>query len=227
MRFRAFGQERKRQQSEAVLLRDKNKTENMKNVPFLSLGFVITGLVFMMAPSDYFPAYYHQELIGIVSLLTPILLGLPRWTLPIETESQKRLVAKMERNILVILLLGGAGELGLFQLYRYGLEYDKLLHFVIPWIMTASFSIIAQTWWHFPRRKALLFSAILVFGSGIVWECLEAVSDILFGTAVWGVYGNHIPEDTLKDILYNGLGIAFGSFLPNLFEQNKATTGGR
>jgi hypothetical protein len=39
---------------------------------------------------------------------------------------------------------------------------------------------------------------------------LEATSDTIFGTKVWGVYGGFIARDTLWDIYFDAFGILAG-----------------
>ena len=57
----------------------------------------------------------------------------------------------------------------------------------------------------------IVFSGTFV--AGLVWELFEAVSDALFQTKEWGVYGEYIVSDTYRDILFNTLGTIMGIML--------------
>lgn len=103
-----------------------------------------------------------------------------------------------------------AGELGLYQLYRYGFQYDKFAHFVVSMLFAFILGEALKEWTRFPSRKIVWLVILIMFGSGILWEIFEAASDYLFKTQEWGVYGNYLAWDTVADIGFNTLGALAG-----------------
>ncbi len=179
---------------------------------WLSAGlFLLTGTVLLLAPAEQLPDFYHRIFMAGMLFLSPLLVWLPRLLLGKNVTIRKEvLVTRMQSAIAFALLLNNGGELGLFQLYRYGFEYDKFTHFLVPMLFAFILAESLHAWERFPTTKILWATALIIFSAGILWEGLEFGSDILFHTAEWGVYGAGVVSDTIKDILFNIIGIVAG-----------------
>jgi uncharacterized membrane protein YjdF len=116
----------------------------------------------------------------------------------------------MRSVIAFSLIVNFAGELGLFQLYRYGFEYDKFAHFIVSMLFAFILSESLREWEHLPLQKIIWLTLVTVFSFGILWEVFEATSDFLFKTQEWGVYGKYLALDTYRDIGFNTLGALAG-----------------
>lgn len=177
---------------------------------FSSIALVIVGLVLLFGPRHWFPNFYSPVFMGIIALISPFLIYLPKFILKKSTPQKRNLILEMRSVIAFSLLINFAGELGLFQLYKYGFEYDKFAHFIVSMTFAFILGESLREWGQLHSRKLVLVVFLIVFGSGIVWEIFEAASDYLFKTQEWGVYGNHLALDTYKDMIFNTLGALAG-----------------
>ncbi len=177
---------------------------------FSSVLLVLTGLILLIAPSEWFPNFYSPVFMGIIALISPILIYLPKFILTRSNPQKRKLILEMRSIIAFALLVNFAGELGLFQLYKYGFEYDKFSHFIVCMAFAFILGESLREWEHLHAKKLVVIVFLIVFGSGIVWEIFEASSDFLFKTQEWGVYGEHLVLDSYKDLLFNSLGALAG-----------------
>lgn len=174
---------------------------------------ILLGLFLILAPEPWFPDFYHPLYFGIIILLSPFLVALPQFILRSNSLRQKILLRRAKAIIACSLLVNIGGELGLYQLYRFGFEYDKFAHFLVLMFFSYVLAEILLEWRGFSALKNILFVLVSLFVAGIVWEAWEAFSDIFFGTHEWGVYGDYLIPDTIKDIIFNTLGILAGLLL--------------
>jgi hypothetical protein len=177
---------------------------------FSSTLLVLIGLFLLVAPSEWFPDFYNPIFMGVLALISPILIYLPRFILTRSTPQKRKLILDMRSIIAFALLVNFAGELGLFQLYRYGFEYDKFAHFIVCMAFAFILGESLREWEHLHAKKLVVIVFLVVFASGVVWEGLEASSDFLFKTQEWGVYGEHLVLDSYKDLVFNSLGAIAG-----------------
>ena len=177
---------------------------------FSSIILVIVGLILLLGSKDWFPGFYNSVFMGIVAIVSPFLIYLPKFILTRSTPQKRNLVLEMRSVIAFALLVNFAGELGLFQLYKYGFEYDKFAHFIVSMMFAFILGESLREWEHLHAKELILIVFFIVFGSGLIWELFEASSDYLFKTQEWGVYGRHVTMDTLKDIVFNTLGAIAG-----------------
>ena len=173
-------------------------------------AYIAVGLGLLLFPKEWFPSFYDPVFMGSVALASPFLVYLPKMSVNADTPEKRRTVMKIRAMIMASLIMGGIGELGLYQLYRIGFEYDKLAHFTISMLLTFMCVESLMAWKHSSFRKLLWLVAPSVLIAGILWEGLEAASDTVFGTEVWGIYGSFIARDTLWDIYFNTFGILAG-----------------
>lgn len=99
---------------------------------YTSIVLVIIGLLLLILPKEWFPDFYKPIFMGIIALLSPILIYLPKFILKKSNPQKRALILNMRFVIAFSLAINIAGELGLFQLYRYGFQYDKFAHFIVP-----------------------------------------------------------------------------------------------
>lgn len=183
---------------------------------------IAIGSVLLFVPHARFPDFYHPVYMGIASLFSVFLIHLPLSRLMRRAARKPRLILEARSAVAFSVSLNMAGELGLFQLYRFGFEYDKFAHFSVCLLFTWILCKVFVEGEYLTLRKALVFAALIVFASGILWEAIEFSSDILFGTQEWGVYGQDTLSDTVKDMLFNVLGILFGATIFTVREKQNA-----
>ncbi len=97
----------------------------------------------------------------------------------------------------LILFLNASGDLGLYELYRYGFEYDKVIHFVSPLIATLALARV------YGIRKAIT----IVISCAFAWELFEFLSDAIIKTHLFGVFRQHVWSDTAGDLAMNGAAV--------------------
>ena len=116
----------------------------------------------------------------------------------------------------VILALNASGDLGLYELYRHGFQYDKIIHFTSPLIATYA---LAQRMF---IRRAVMIVLTLALG----WELYEILADALIKTHLFGIYRHQVIKDTIMDIFMNILGItsAILIFLLRLRNHGRRTS---
>lgn len=177
---------------------------------FTSILLVLVGLVLLLGPKEWFPDFYQPIFMGVIALISPILIYLPKLILKKSTSKKRNLILEMRTVIAFSLIVNIGGELGLFQLYRYGFAYDKFAHFIVSMLFAFILGESLKAWENFSLKKLILVVLGIVFASGLVWEFFEASADFLFKTQEWGVYGDHLVRDTLTDICFNTLGAISG-----------------
>ena len=158
---------------------------NSKNFfPKIAIAFfVVTGLVLLLTDKSIWPSFYDLPYMGWAALVCALAIFL--------------MPERFKSALALILLFNASGDLGLYELYKYGFEYDKVIHFVSPLIATLA---LART---FGIRRATM----IVIAGALTWELFEYLSDLLIKTHLFGVYRHQIFRDTLMDLLMNLLGI--------------------
>lgn len=187
--------------------------EHKNFLKFSSATLVIIGLILLLGPKNWFPNFYSPVFMGVIALISPFLIYLPKFILKKSTPQKRNLIIEMRSVITFSLLVNFAGELGLFQLYKYGFEYDKFAHFIVSMAFAFILGESLREWKPLHSKKLVLAVFLIVVSSGIVWEIFEASSDYLFKTQEWGVYGKHLAMDTYKDMIFNALGTIAGMII--------------
>lgn len=183
-------------------------------ISFSCYLFLTVGIVMLLIPPSSLPDYiHHPTFLGLSSLFASLFIWLPSRLLSSNTELKKLSVIHIQASICFALIVNGAGELGLFELSRYGIPYDKIAHCVVSGLIVYILceNIFIRLRWS--RTLIIIVSTFLAFWIGIAWEIFEAISDVLFETRVWGIYGEQIVRDTITDIIFNICGIVIASLL--------------
>ena len=172
--------------------------------------YIIGGALFLTAPSDWFPSFYHMPSMGILAFASAFLIWLPRLVFKKYKESSH--FVKFQFLITIGILINGLGGLGLYRLYLVGFEYDKLAHFLTPLLLTFAFFILFKYMWGWDFKKSLFSSAILVLSLGFLWEGFEQIANLMFSESVFILGGGgSVLRDTILDVVSNILGITTAS----------------
>lgn len=169
--------------------------------------YIFAGLILLFGPKSLFPSFYKPNLMAALALVSIISIWLPSVIFRTQNEIKKRAREVLQLNIAVNLLINGAGGLGLYRLYLIGFEYDKLTHYVTPFLLVIGFYYFLRTWQDLTHKKALLFVVAGVLMAGFGWEVLEYLSDVLFDTQLLGGGSAQVARDTIFDVIANILGI--------------------
>ena len=192
--------------------------------------FTFNGLVLFFGDRTWFPDFYNPKFMAMAAFVSAFLIILPRLIYKAKGDPKKQqLLNLLEVSLIIGLGLSGLGGLGLFRLSGAGFEYDKLIHFFIPFIYTVVICCFGSQWYGWSFKKSVVLGATLIFMGGIVWEIFEFLADTLFGTQMRGYYGQYIAKDTTLDMIFNAFGIISGIFVSakfnkvihNYFERSK------
>lgn len=156
----------------------------MKLFPKLAIIFFVGScLILLLTPHSWWPSFYDLPYMGIAALVCALAIFL--------------IPEQFKISLALILLFNASGDLGLYELYRYGFEYDKVIHFVSPVIAVLALCKAM------PLRRAVL----IVIAGALAWELFEYSSDALIKTHLFGVYRQHVWSDTIMDLVMNALGV--------------------
>ncbi len=189
---------------------------------FIAAVFIIAGLILIFGKREWFPEFYRPQFMGIIAFVSALLIILPRFIFsarggsafsgkPSSEELNKQKSLNIFQAVLVAgLVLNSLGALGLFQFYKIGFEYDKLIHFVVPFLSVIAFSRFGLDWYGWSFGKSIILAAVLVILGGFLWELFEFFGDRLFKTEMSGYYGKFIIKDTVWDLAMNLFGVIGG-----------------
>lgn len=182
--------------------------------------FLIGGLVLFVGDKKWFPDFYEPKFFAVGSLISAIVIIFPAFIFHPNDQNKKESLLNFQIALSASLMLNGAGALGLFQLYKIGFEYDKLVHFAVAFIATLSLSHFLFRWYDLGFKKSIIFSFAIILFAGIVWELFEFLTDLIIGTKTFGIYGMDIERDTKLDLLFDFLGATLASLIL-FFRKNK------
>jgi len=175
----------------------------VKIFPHIAIAFfVATGFVLLLTPKTFWPSFYDLPYMGWAALVCALLI----FAAPV----------KYKFPLAVILIISGAGDLGLYELYRYGFEYDKLVHFIVPLIATLVLSR------EFGMKKTIL----IMLAGAVAWELYEYLADALIKTHLFGIYRHQIFRDTMMDLIMNGSGVIMAICLKFLSKPRSSLSSG-
>lgn len=175
--------------------------------------FGIGGIVLLLGDREWFPDFYHPRFMGVGSFVWAIIVYVPAVAFRSSSPNIKTAAQQLQSILAVLLLLSSAGSLGLWQLYRIGFEYDKIVHFLFPAASVyggVGFLAALNGW---PVRKSVNAAILIVLVCAVGWEFFEFFGDELFGTEMWGMYDQGVVRDTIVDLLANLFGIVTGAYM--------------
>lgn len=189
-------------------------------------AFLLIGCVLLFLPISFFPDFYDVRYMGFAALTNALLIyGLPellRVAPSTPNATIKNEGVSLFQNLLtMILFLNALGDLGLYQLYKVGFEFDKLVHLLIPLASTLILPQFFQKRFGMKRSKSIFLAIFLSLFFVAFWEVFEYLSDTFFETHIYGVYGTDIRRDTFFDIIYGIVGSVFALLLHMFWPQMK------
>lgn len=196
-------------------------TRKILNYFYTAYAFAIVAL--LAVPRDWMPEFYRPLFMAGISTVAAMAVAAPGWIFKTKDEHKKKVLERSQLVIAFAMLINGLGGLGLYKLYQFGIEYDKILHFIIPTLMTIVIAYFLIHWYDKPLRFATTFAVIAVLVGGIGWEAWEVTQDKIFGTQTAGVYGEDYVRDTTLDIFADIGGTVLGAYLILRHSKNKVT----
>ena len=176
-------------------------------IKFSVAVFLAAGAAFLFLPREYFPDFYNPIFMGISSLFSAISVLFFNFIFYPDNSQKKQALLNFQAAGTFILLLNGAGALGLYQLYKIGFQYDKLLHFLTPLIMVLTAAQFFAVYFNWSLKKLIMITVGLTAVIGLGWEIFELFFDYFFKTKTLGFYGKYVIWDSAMDILANLGGI--------------------
>ena len=188
----------------------------MKLFSYISICILLcVGVVLLVLPVSWFPSFYDVRYMGIASfvdaaiiLLVPIFLRVA----PDDPDAERKNkgVDLLQFLLTVILINNALRDLGLYQLYKWGFQYDKVIHFGNSFLCTLYIPRILQSRFGMLKNYTvgMAFTVVVLFG--IFWEVYEFTMDAMLGTHLYGVYGMFDTSDTVFDLLFNTIGVLSG-----------------
>jgi len=201
----------------------------MKRSLFVNIaiyGLAIAGFFLLVLPVPWFPAFYDVRYMGVAGLVDaaliawlPLFIAVPNSA----PDSQKKNdAARLFQFLLAVTFLGNAlGDLGLYQLYKDGFQYDKLLHLCVPFLGAIIFAIVLRDRFNIRRPYAIILAFALMLACAVGWEIFESCCDHFSNTHISGMYGLDVTNDTTWDLIFDTLGAACGTLM-SIFAPNAA-----
>lgn len=170
--------------------------------------YVVSGVVLLAGHASWFPDFYRPAYMGVLSFVSAaVIVGVPAI---FKKTGMRDVVKELQVIIALSLVFNGLGELGLYKLYLVGFPYDKVTHFVTPVLLVFGIARFRSRYYGKDLMRSLWWAVVAVFVGGVAWEAWEWLSDVLFHTLEWGLYGEQAVQDTIWDVIMNGLGVAAG-----------------
>jgi hypothetical protein len=170
-------------------------------------------MVLFFGKSSWWPSFYHPGYFSIVFLSSAFFIILPKYIFKPRNECQQESIILLRTIMAIAFLLNALGELYFYQLYKHGFQYDKVIHLVIPILFVFGLTSFFVAWKNFTIKKALKISMAIVLVGSFLWEFFEYLSDLIFKTSVFGVYGQYKFSDTAYDLICDLLGVIFSSII--------------
>lgn len=188
----------------------------------------ISGFIFLLAPREFFPSFYDIHYMGWAALAGVLGIILLPQALRVSPQApqaaQKNRAADLFQYLLLYaVLFNAAGDLGLYELYKVGFEFDKVLHFFTPLMSVFLVSQIVQGRFAVSISKAGYIAFGLTILCMSMWELYEYVADIFLQTHLYGNYGSDVYNDTKFDLLFGLLGSVAGFCFTRLYSHHKKT----
>ena len=188
----------------------------LTRISLFSLG--LAGVLLLVFPISWFPTFYDVRYMGICSLVGACAIYLlPRLIRVVpnapNAEQKNQGVNILQFLLTFIILSNALGDLGLYQLYKFGFEFDKLMHFLNPMLILLLFPLFLQKRFEIQKQQALALTFGIMIFVGVGWELFEYLTDQVFKTHIYGIYGTDINNDTKYDLIFDAVGSTVGLLL--------------
>jgi len=182
------------------------------------IALLFAGLILVSFPINWFPLFYDVQYMGLAAIGgVAVIIILPRilnaLTGATDDKNKKQAINLFQFLLTVAVISNALGDLGLYQLYKIGFQYDKLIHFSTSLLGVFIGAIILHKLFEIRLSYAVVFAFITVIICGIGWEFWERLCDFLFKTRIAGVYASDISNDTKFDLLFGAIGAVSGVIL--------------
>lgn len=182
------------------------------------IALLFAGLILASFPVSWFPHFYDVRYMGLAAIgSAAAIIILPRvfnaLTDAADAKNKKQVINLFQFLLTVSIMSNALGDLGFYQLYKIGFQYDKLVHFSTSLLGVFIGAIILHKLFEIHLSYAVVFAFIAVIACGIGWEVFERISDFLFKTHIAGVYASDISNDTKFDLLSGAIGAVSGAIL--------------
>jgi len=193
-------------------------------IKFSIVSLSLAGLILLILPLSVFPDFYDVRYMGWAALVgAAIIYFVPRFlqVSPQNPHVQKKnqAVDLLQWLLAVVIMANALGDLGLYQLYKIGFEFDKVIHFIIPLTGVLILPLFFQGRFGMLPLPSIALAFFLSLPLGVGWEIFEYLADYFLGTHIYGVYGQNMLRDTKLDLLFDASGstlaVLIGIFIPN------------
>lgn len=189
----------------------------MKIFPKISIiTLSIAGVILITFPIHIFPYFYDVRYMGISSLLGALIIyAIPKLLRvgPHQKDAQtKNNATDLFQFLITFIILSNAlGDLGFYQLYKVGFEFDKFIHLLSPFLWVFIFPLVLEKRFGIKKIHSIAIAISIALLSGLAWELFEYMGDQVFKIHIYGVYGSDIDIDTKLDLIFDALGILWGA----------------
>lgn len=176
---------------------------------------IVGGIILLILPVRWFPSFYDVRYMGGMALASSLIIyfvpGL-FFRAKKGVKQQKNRAALWLQFFLAFAFIGNAlGDLGLYKLYQYGFEFDKVLHFFTPFLGAITLAYGINELWKIRPSRAAFLSFLTIIAFGVAWEFFEYLADSVLKTHISGVYGLNVSVDTKFDFLFDIFGSLAGA----------------
>jgi hypothetical protein len=178
-----------------------------KKIEYGSAGiiffFLICSLIFRIFVNFKWPVFYQPLLFSNAFLVSAVIILTSKYIFRSENVRRESAAMLLRFAIALSLFLNALGELYLYELYKYGFQYDKFLHLLCPIMFMPILALFGDTWFGWSKKRAALIAVSVVLLFSVIWEVFEFSSDMIFKTQEFGIYGKFKVTDTFFDLLYD------------------------
>src|SRR3989339_183428 len=201
-----------------------------KFVKFSIIFLLASGIFLLISPIRWFPEFYDVRYMGIAAFIcAAAIFFLPKiFLVPAGApgaEKKNKSADLFQVGLSLAIINNALGDMGLYQLYKVGFEYDKFIHLTTSFLAILIIATVLEGRFEVRVFYSILVALIIVVFAGLFWELFEYLSDTVLKTHIYGVYGVNINSDTQFDILSNVVGSLAG-VLVLFFKKRSSVFGG-
>lgn len=189
-----------------------------KFVKFSIIFLLVSGIILLISPVRWFPSFYDVRYMGIGAIVcAAAIFFLPKaFFVPADApraEKKNKTADLFQFGLALAVFNNALGDMGLYQLYKVGFEYDKFIHLTTSFLAVLIIAVVLEGRFEVRPFYSVMAALLVVVFAGLAWELYEYLLDVVFKTHLYGVYGVNINSDTQFDILSNTFGAIFGALI--------------